>query len=95
MSTTLSASSSVNPNSSSDSESATELSQTALRMKTTSEHSRLEKLMQSYQADQQLKYLHLQAEVEVLLQHLQTLKQRRLASTSTEGDRVLESSHTR
>ncbi|MDY6784101.1 MAG: hypothetical protein SW833_16400 [Cyanobacteriota bacterium] len=51
--------------------------------------------MQSYQADQQLKYLHLQAEVEVLLQHLQTLKQRRLASTSTEGDRVLESSHTR
>lgn len=35
------------------------------------------KLAQSYQADQQLKYLHLQAEVEVLLQQLQSLKQRR------------------
>jgi len=32
---------------------------------------------QPYQADQQLKYLHLQAEVEVLLQQLQALKQRR------------------
>lgn len=31
-----------------------------------------------YQADQQVKYLHLQAEVESLLQHLQIIKQQRL-----------------
>lgn len=30
-----------------------------------------------YQADQQVKYLHLQAEVDVLLQQLQTLKQQK------------------
>lgn len=53
----------------------------------TSENPNLGKLMQSYQADQQLKYLHLQAEVEVLLQQLQTLKQRRLASTSSQVER--------
>ncbi|HLO47131.1 MAG TPA: hypothetical protein VK211_01695 [Kamptonema sp.] len=35
-----------------------------------------------YQADQQVKFLHLQAEVETLLLELQTLKQHRL-STST------------
>lgn len=40
---------------------------------------------QSYQTNQQLKYLHLQAEVEVLLQQLQTLKQRRLVSPSSEA----------
>ncbi len=33
-----------------------------------------------YQADQQVKFLHLQAEVEILLQQLQTIKQQRLAS---------------
>jgi len=38
-------------------------------------------LMQSlYQADQQAKYLNLQAEVETLLQQLQSLKQERLVS---------------
>jgi len=42
--------------------------------------SRQTKIMQSYQTDQQLKYLHLEAEVEVLLQHLQTLKQRQQIS---------------
>ena len=31
--------------------------------------------MQSYQADQQVKYLHLQAEVEILLQQLKTVRQ--------------------
>ncbi|NEP02256.1 MAG: hypothetical protein F6K58_27090 [Symploca sp. SIO2E9] len=31
-----------------------------------------------YQADQQVKYLYLQAEVESLLQHLQIIKQQRL-----------------
>lgn len=38
-------------------------------------------LMKSlYQADQQVKYLHLQAEVDSLLQQLQILKQQRIAS---------------
>ena len=42
---------------------------------------RLMQLMQSlYQADQQAKYLNLQAEVETLLQELQNLKQERLDS---------------
>ncbi len=44
---------------------------------TLGERERFAKLAQPYQADQQLKYLHLQAEVEVLLQQLQALKQRR------------------
>jgi hypothetical protein len=37
----------------------------------------LMKLMKSYQAEAQVKYLHLQAEIEVLLQQLQTLKQQK------------------
>lgn len=37
------------------------------------------KLIKSYQADQQLKYLHLQAEVEFLLQQLQKLKQNKIS----------------
>ena len=44
---------------------------------------RLMKLMKSYQADQQVKYLHLQAEVEVLLQQLQTIQLKQQLSTST------------
>lgn len=48
---------------------------------------RVMKLMKSlYQTDQQVKYLHLQAEVESLLQLLQTLKRQRLDSTRTESD---------
>jgi hypothetical protein len=35
------------------------------------------KLTKAYQADQQVKYLHLQAEIEVLLQQLQTVKTNR------------------
>lgn len=38
-----------------------------------------------YQAAVQVKFLHLQAEVESLLQQLQTLKQQRLAATSYDG----------
>jgi hypothetical protein len=38
-----------------------------------------------YQADQQAKYLHLQAEVESLLQQLETLKQQRLASVKPDA----------
>ena len=46
------------------------------------ENPRLMTLMKSlYQADQQVKYLHLQAEVESLLQQLQILKQQKLASS--------------
>lgn len=45
------------------------------------ENPRLLALMKSlYQADQQVKYLHLQAEVESLLQQLQILKQQRQGS---------------
>jgi hypothetical protein len=36
------------------------------------------KLMKVYQADQQVKYLHLEAEIDLLLQELQTLKQQKL-----------------
>ena len=36
--------------------------------------SRLKKMTQCYQADQQVKYLHLQAEIDVLIQQLQSLK---------------------
>jgi hypothetical protein len=36
-----------------------------------------------YQVDQQVKFLHLEAEVEYLLQQLQNLKQQRQATTSS------------
>jgi hypothetical protein len=49
--------------------------------------SRLTALMKSlYQTDQQVKYLHLQAEVESLLHQQKILKQQRLASDHTETD---------
>ena len=38
------------------------------------------KMTKCYQADQQVKYLYLQAEIEVLLQELQTLKQQKHVS---------------
>lgn len=38
---------------------------------------RLLKLTQSYQADQQVKYLHIEAEIEVLLQQLQNLSKQK------------------
>jgi hypothetical protein len=47
---------------------------------------RLMKLMKSlYQADQQVKYLHLQAEVESLLHQLQILKRQRMDSVNPEA----------
>jgi hypothetical protein len=49
---------------------------------TVSDDANLMKLMKSYQADQQVKYLHLQAEIEVLFQQLQTLKQQKLQQTN-------------
>jgi hypothetical protein len=36
---------------------------------------------QCYQADQQVKYLHLQAEIDVLFQQLQALKQQKQSDT--------------
>ncbi|MBE9129393.1 MULTISPECIES: hypothetical protein [unclassified Coleofasciculus] len=48
---------------------------------------RLLQLMKSiYQTDQQVKYLHLQAEVDTLLQRLQILKQQRLTSVPSDAD---------
>jgi hypothetical protein len=46
---------------------------------------RLLELMKSlYQTDQQVKYLHLQAEVDSLLQYQQIIKQQRLKSERTD-----------
>ncbi|MEQ8754161.1 MAG: hypothetical protein RID09_11670 [Coleofasciculus sp. G1-WW12-02] len=48
---------------------------------------RLIKLMKSiYQADQQVKYLHLQAEVDSLLQQLQILQKQRLATAQSDAN---------
>lgn len=44
------------------------------------------KLMKIYQADQQVKYLHLQAEIELLLQELQSLKQQKLLAKNLKND---------
>lgn len=41
------------------------------------------KLTQHYQTDPQVKYLHLEAEVEILLQQLQTIKQQQLRAKLT------------
>lgn len=40
-----------------------------------------------YQLDQQVKFLHLKAEVESLLQQLQSLQQQRLATASNDATR--------
>ena len=62
-------------------------SQLGTSRSTTATRDRLIQLMKStYQADQQLKYLHLQAEVDSLLQQLQILKQQRLTSVSPDAD---------
>lgn len=61
-------------------------SQSARNSRTAVE-SRLTALMKSiYQTDQQVKYLHLQAEVESLLHHQKILKQQRLASDFPESN---------
>jgi hypothetical protein len=44
------------------------------------------KLMKIYQADQQVKYLHLQAEVELLLQELQSLKQQKILANNLKNE---------
>lgn len=47
----------------------------------------VQQMTKHYQADQQVKYLHLQAEIEVLLQQLTTLKQQQeiLAESSAKS----------
>lgn len=55
------------------------------RLRAVKDNPRLTELMKSlYQADQQAQYLYLQAEVEFLLQRLQTLEQRRQTSVKSE-----------
>jgi hypothetical protein len=50
-------------------------SSTQLQSQTKIESNSVKQLSKSYQAIQQLKYLHLEAEIDVLLQELQTMKQ--------------------
>lgn len=50
-------------------------SSTQERSQTKIELNSVRQLSKSYQAIQQLKYLHLEAEIDVLLQKLQTMKQ--------------------
>lgn len=50
-------------------------SSTQLRSQTKIESNSVKQLSKSYQAIQQLKYLHLEAEIDVLIQELQTMKQ--------------------
>jgi hypothetical protein len=44
------------------------------------------KAMKTYQADQQVKYLHLQAEIDMLLQQLQSIKQQRLLEKNAQTE---------
>ena len=54
---------------------------------TSTERPRLNESKRSpYEIAQQVKFLHLEAEVESLLQQLQYLKQQRIAATSYEAD---------
>lgn len=46
-----------------------------------------------YQADQQVKFLHLQAEVETLLLELQTLKQHRLSASTQDAHSLPDAAH--
>jgi ribose 1,5-bisphosphokinase PhnN len=49
---------------------------TAMTTVLTKESSAMKQIRTTYQADQQVKYLHLEAEIEVLLQQLQNLKRK-------------------
>lgn len=56
------------------------------RSSVASNENRLHELMKSiYQADQQVKYLHLQAEVDSLLQQLKIQQQQRLVSVTPDS----------
>lgn len=63
------------------------VAQSAHATATNGSDQRLIKLMKSiYQADQQVKYLHLQAEVDSLLQQLQILQKQRLAAAQSDAN---------
>ncbi|MBP0020150.1 MAG: hypothetical protein J7647_21670 [Cyanobacteria bacterium SBLK] len=49
--------------------------------------SHLTKVMQSYNTNQQIKYLHLEAEVDVLLQQLQAMKLKQDGNTTPTRDK--------
>ncbi|MEM9539327.1 MAG: hypothetical protein AAGA60_07420 [Cyanobacteria bacterium P01_E01_bin.42] len=50
-------------------------------------NSHLTKVMQSYNTNQQIKYLHLEAEVDVLLQQLQAMKLKQDSNTNPTRDK--------
>lgn len=47
----------------------------------------LTKVMQSYNTNQQIKYLHLEAEVDVLLQQLQAMRLKQDSNTTPKRDK--------
>jgi hypothetical protein len=62
-------------------ESKTDLSASATLASNNKDNNSLKmKLMKTYQTDQQVKYLHLQAEIELLLQQLQSIQQQKLST---------------
>ena len=54
-------------------------------MSASRQHSSLDESKVPYQAAQKVKFLHLEAEIESLLQQLQTLKQQRTADPSCDA----------
>lgn len=71
---------STSESSSSNAQSAIEQSQSTASSTASSRDRLMKSLKSAYQADQQAKFLHLQAEAEALLEHLKTLQQQRLAA---------------
>ncbi|MDB9514717.1 hypothetical protein PN499_26290 [Kamptonema animale CS-326] len=61
-------------------------------LSTNSVHSKVS-MKAIYQADQQVKFLHLQAEVETLLLELQTLKQHRLSASAQNANGLRDAAH--
>lgn len=61
-------------------------------LSTNSVHSQVS-MKSIYQADQQVKFLHLQAEVETLLLELQTLKQHRLSASTQDANSLRDAAH--
>ena len=52
---------------------------------TFSKDGRIQKLMKSYQAEQQLKYLYLEAEIDFLFQQLESIQQQRQETTASKA----------
>ncbi len=66
--------------------SQTEQSAFELNLAAKTGRSGVQSMPECYQADQQVKYLHLQAEIDVLWQQLQTLKQDKSSSPRVQSD---------